>query len=272
ILVEGTSLSAPLVAGTAALLKSARPGLTVDQYRSLLIDTAGDAQTHTGQAAGVQQAGAGLLDADAAVRATVTAYPVSLSFGAGGSDARINRVLTLTNVGRDSEAFAISASPGSGTVVPAVAQSTVELTAGASADVPIVWSASGLATGTYEGFITVQGASSGTTIRVPYWYASTSGEPAHITILDSIESARRRSTQRDAVLFRVTDVSGVALVNVQPQVSVVSGGGAFRGINSRDSQVPGMFGIDVQMGDAAGTNVFRIQVGALSADVSIAGL
>src|SRR5205823_1847324 len=39
ILVDGTSFSTPLVAGSAALLKGARPGLTVDQYRSLLIDT-----------------------------------------------------------------------------------------------------------------------------------------------------------------------------------------------------------------------------------------
>jgi hypothetical protein len=33
--------------------------------------------------------------------------------------------------------------------------------------------------------------------------------------------------------------------------------------------VPGMFGIDVQLGPVAGTNVFRIQAGSVSADVSI---
>src|SRR5436305_8355871 len=34
VVEQGTSFSAPLVAGAAALIKSARPGLTVDQYRS----------------------------------------------------------------------------------------------------------------------------------------------------------------------------------------------------------------------------------------------
>ena len=38
---SGTSISAPLVAGTVALVKALRPGLTVDQYRSLVINTAG---------------------------------------------------------------------------------------------------------------------------------------------------------------------------------------------------------------------------------------
>jgi subtilisin family serine protease len=42
-LVDGTSFSSPIVAGAAALLKEARPGLTVAQYRSLLVNTAAPA-------------------------------------------------------------------------------------------------------------------------------------------------------------------------------------------------------------------------------------
>jgi len=37
---QGTSFSAPIVAGAAALLKAARPGLSAAQYRSLLVNTA----------------------------------------------------------------------------------------------------------------------------------------------------------------------------------------------------------------------------------------
>ncbi len=44
VLVDGTSFSTPLVAGAAALIKTARPGLSVDQYRSLLINSAAAAQ------------------------------------------------------------------------------------------------------------------------------------------------------------------------------------------------------------------------------------
>lgn len=67
---------------------SARPGLTVDQYRSLLINTA----------AGVESKG-WPRGWSAALNSTVTAYPTSLSLGAGGRDPLLNRALTLTNIG-----------------------------------------------------------------------------------------------------------------------------------------------------------------------------
>ena len=147
---------------------------------------------------------------------------------------------------------------------------SVQLAAGASADVPVTWTAAGLAAGTYEGFISITGTS-GTQTRIPYWYAVPSGVAAHITILDSISSGRRRSTQRDAVLFRVTDASGFSMATAQPQASATIGGGAIRGIVSHDDEVPGMFGLDVQLGIAAGQNVFVIQIGDVSVQVSITG-
>jgi subtilisin family serine protease len=271
ILVDGTSFSAPLVAGTAALLKSARPGLSPDQYRSLLINTAGALQMRSGDTPSVQQAGAGLLDARAALNSTVTAYPTSLSFGAGGPDTQVSRVLTITNVGQGAETFAVAASARGNEPAPAVATRTVQLAAGASADVPVSWSATGLAPGSYEGLLTITGSSSGTTINVPYWYAVTSSTPVHLTILDSITSARRGSLNRDAILFRVTDVSGLDLTDLQPQVNVLSGGGTVRGITSHDSDVPGVFGVDVQLGVSPGDNAFRIQAGSVVLDVSITG-
>jgi minor extracellular serine protease Vpr len=268
LLVDGTSFSTPLVAGAAALVKSARPGLSVDQYRSLLINAAATAGTHTGGTAGIQQAGAGLLDASAALRSTVTAYPALLSLGSGSADTQISRVLTLTNVGAGTETFAIAATPRTGGATLSVASSTVELAAGASIDLAVSWNGAGQASGTYEGVLTITGTSSGTKVNVPYWYAVATGVPANITILDGIASARRGSVQQQAVLFRITDVSGLNLATA-PQATSVSGGGTVRAVTSYDSEVPGMFGIDVQLGPVAGTNVFRIQAGDVTADVSI---
>src|SRR5258708_17905110 len=111
VLVGGTSFSTPLGAGAAALIKSARPGLSVDQYRSLLINSAAAAQTHAGQIPGIQQAGAGLLDASAARRSTVTANPSSLSLGAGSARPQNNRVLTITQPGSCAQTFAIATTP-----------------------------------------------------------------------------------------------------------------------------------------------------------------
>jgi len=270
ILVDGTSFSTPLVAGAAALIKGARPGLTVDQYRSLLINSASAVQAASGQTLSVQQTGAGVLNAYAALHSTVTAFPTSLSFGAGTSDAQISRSIKITNVGSSDETFSITPTPSTAGGSPSVAMNSVQLAAGASVDVPLTWNAGGLAAGTYEGVITISGTS-GTQTHVPYWYAVPSAVPAHITILDSITSGRRRSTQRDAVLFRVTDASGLSMASAQPQASVTVGSGAIRGIVSHDDEVPGMFGLDVQLGNAAGQNVFVIQIGDVSVQVSITG-
>jgi hypothetical protein len=117
----------------------------------------------------------------------------------------------------------------------------------------------------------VTGATSGAETRIPYWYAVTSGVAAHVSVLDAITSARRGSSARDAVLFRITDASGLPLTSVDPVVSVVSGGGVVRTITSYDSQVPGLYGLTVRLGATVGTNVFRIQAGDISTDIAITG-
>jgi minor extracellular serine protease Vpr len=271
ILVDGTSFSTPIVAGVAALVKSARPGLTPDQYRSLVIDTAAAIDAGTGPAPGVQQTGAGLLDADAALRSTIAAYPASLGLGAGGTDPQVSRSLTLSNVGGSQETLSINVVPQGDQPGPAPATNTVELAPGASAEVALAWTASGLAAGAYQGYIMVSGASSGTALKIPYWYAVASGTPAGITVLDLTTAARRGRVARDAVLFRVVDSAGLSLADAQPEATVVSGDGAVRGVVSYDSDVPGMFGLDVQLGLSAGPNVYHIQAGAAALDIVITG-
>jgi len=270
ILVDGTSFSTPLVAGAAALLKAARPGLTVDQYRSLLINSAGTVEAHKGGAAPLQETGTGSLDMVASLHGASAATPVSLSFGAGGGDAQVSSVLTITNLGSGDDTFTLAPVARTGGITPALASTELKLAAGASADVAVNWTASGLTNGTYEGFVTITSASTGTQQKVPYWYAVT-GSAATITLLDGIATARRGSVQRDALLFRVTDSSGVPLPNANVTVSVVSGGGRVGTTNVYDSDVPGLIGVDLQLGIVAGTNVFRIESGPASIDVEITG-
>ncbi len=91
----GTSFSAPLVAGTAALMLSVKPDLTPTQIRSILMSTARtfpvytDIQNCVAPQPGVTQdqcncttttCGAGMLDANAAVRAAA-----GVGSGGGGS-------------------------------------------------------------------------------------------------------------------------------------------------------------------------------------------
>ena len=115
---DGTSFSAPLVSGAAALVKAARPGLTAAQYKSLLVNNTGRISAKPGSAASAQEAGAGALDVSAALRATAAMEPVSLSFGVGGAGTLISKNLIVTNVGTARETFLISALPESGVARP----------------------------------------------------------------------------------------------------------------------------------------------------------
>lgn len=266
--VDGTSFSAPLVAGAAALLKSARPGLTAAQYRSLLVNSATPLSLAPGIRAGVQQSGTGVLDAGAALRSTLAAAPVSLSFGTGGPDPNVLRHLTLTNIGTAEETYLISVLPRDG--APGLdVPSQVRLDPGASAQLPVVFAGAGLQPGAYEGYLVAQGTVSGVESRIPYWYAVSPGAPRRITVLATDDAPEPGSNSADAIMFRVTDAAGVALTDIEPVVTVVSGGGTVTRVRSRDGLYPGVWGVNVQYGFRRGANVFKIEVGGLSREVTV---
>lgn len=270
-MLDGTSFSAPLVSGAAAILKQARPGLSVAQYRSLLIDTASPASLLPGSAARVQQGGAGLLNVLSALNATATASPVSLSFGTGGDFAAVQN-LTVTNVGAASDQFQLGISPRDGNgPIPSVSVNSVALDPGTSVSIPVTFAGSGLAPGEYEGFITVQGMQSSVATRVPYWYGVPSGVPAHITVLyneSSDGSVPVNSRIQSAVVFRVTDASGLPVSGVVPNATAISGGGSVTGL-SRSGFAPDAFALSVRTGTSAGFNVFQIVAGPVSLQVTI---
>src|SRR5207249_2622269 len=83
ILAAGTSISAPLVTGALALVEWARPGLRVEQYRSLILNSAVQIKDSTGAPYSPQIIGTGKLDVLGAVQNTLTAVPSVLNFGPG---------------------------------------------------------------------------------------------------------------------------------------------------------------------------------------------
>jgi minor extracellular serine protease Vpr len=263
-ITQGTSFSTPLVAGAAALLKAARPGLTNAQYRSLLIDSAAAA---SGTA---QQTGAGILNMAAALNATAAATPAELSFQVGDGNPNLLQSLTISNLGSSSTVFQLAAMPRGGTPVPALSQDSISLDPGASAQIVVNFSASALGPGQYEGYIRVADTSTGSEAHVPYWYAVPSNTPAFITVLNADQSgAVQAQSGQDSVLFRVTDASGIALTNIQPVVTVVSGTGVLSSVNSRNSLIPGAFGINLRLGTRRTTTVVRIQAGDITQDVPV---
>ncbi|MGC4770081.1 S8 family serine peptidase [Micromonospora sp. DT44] len=96
-LMSGTSMATPHVAGTAALVAAAHPDWTGQRIKEALVSTVKATPDYT-----PYQAGAGRVDAVAAVHATVFATPSAYSGFQGWPqqpDATVDRTVTYTNVG-----------------------------------------------------------------------------------------------------------------------------------------------------------------------------
>jgi subtilisin family serine protease len=269
VVSQGTSYSTPLMAGAAAVLKAARPGFTPLEYKSLLVNAA--AAAFPGQQQSVQDAGAGFLDLNAAMLATLAASPTSLSFGVGPGTNKLSATVRLSNLGYSRDTFQISVSPVGGAPAPVPSTSSVQLASDTYFDVPFAFTPSGLGPGEYEGFITIQGTGSATVARIPYWYGVASSTPAHITILSTPGAPPAAGTVvSDAIWFRVTDASGIIVAGVTPTVTVSSGGGSVVSVDSLNSYYPGVWAVTARMGPASGaSNVFVISAGKLTASVTI---
>ena len=268
ILVDGTSFAAPTVAGSAALLKSARPGLSVAQYRSLLINTASSVKVGNG-VAGVQQAGAGSLNTGAALLATAAAYPTSISFGTGGAFPQGTTTLQVSNVGSASDTFYVNVMPTGTSPAPSVSTQSLQLGPGVSGTVVVTLSGSNLAPGGYEGFIVVSEANGKVDTRVPYWYGVTSNAPVRITDIDSDVSGTRNANGE--IDFRITDAAGVPITSIVPTITVTAGNGRVVSIDNADADYPGLFAVTVRLGKTAGNNTFHVVAGNVSADFTVVG-
>jgi hypothetical protein len=199
--VNGSSAAAAVVAGAAALLAQARPGLDARALRSLLANTARPLPD-----ASVAAQGAGLLDLGTAAAAEFTATPSTLALGRANdvgwqtaTDVRIRNVstrkLTLSGsvVVRRGGAAELSFSvrpdrfvlrPGRSRTVQVNALATVEPAGSASAEGVVVFRSTGTRT-----------------LRVPW--AITFGPPTTGLLGEVRLSARdfRPSDQRPALLM-----------------------------------------------------------------------
>jgi minor extracellular serine protease Vpr len=295
------SFATATVAGALAALMSKRPGLTSDQYRSLIINTASPLIQADGNVARVMDAGAGELNVAAALKSTLAVYPYSLSFGVAAGTISQHRGLSLANLGTAAETYTLRAVSFDG--APAlkildmpsmcplgdaacVARGTETLTvtveAGRSATVYPRWHATGLAPGEYQGMILIEGtAGHGVVSVVPYWLGVPSGVPAavrsHISALladgmpfaeyynEPAASAMYPGTE-GWLFYLVTDSVGIAIqdaAQLQFQGTVVAGGGRI----GAPTPVPGSLGairIPVALGPSPGVNTFRFQFGAVA--------
>jgi minor extracellular serine protease Vpr len=175
--VEGTSFSAPMVAGAVALVKQRYPTLAPAGLKSAVVNTADprvmdfDYQGRPVEARAIAM-GAGKLDAASAVRTTVLAVPATLSFGQvlPTSTFPVSRTLRLRNQGTGSANVRLTVVQRDTDSAARVTLTPASATLGAGQEATFTLRLEGTRprAGIYEGIIRVEGGEA--PLRIPYLY------------------------------------------------------------------------------------------------------
>jgi len=176
--LDGTSFSAPHVAGAAALLLERNPSWSPSQVKSALMSTAGPAFADTADTteASVYLEGAGLVRLLDAVTPRIFTDPQSLSFHyldvtAGAASRAL--LLQVTDAGSGAGTWQIELQPQAASAGATISvPSSLTLASGGTATLPVVAQASaGAAAGDDFGFVVLR--QGGVTRRIPYAFLVT---------------------------------------------------------------------------------------------------
>ncbi len=267
--VTGTSFSAPLVSGSAALLVKARPGLPFEQYRSLLVNTARPLiESGSGLPLPLNRQGAGSLDLDSAMRSSVTVFPATVSFGGVSGDADATRSVILSNLSPDPLACNALVEPSRG-VAPTVSPESVALDGGGTAELALKMNAQEPKPGQHEGYVRLDCGGQHPPVRIPYWMGVKTGAPAGMKRAALKSSGKAGQTLWYAARYRVWDEAGLPLDNHPPEVTVEQGGGEVVDVWKSAYLFPGQYWIHVR--PAQGRNVFRVRFGQISETFEVQG-
>jgi subtilisin family serine protease len=185
-ILSGTSMASPHTAGAVALLLQAHPGLSAEEVRTLLQNTAEPHNWFGNPTLGfldnVHRQGAGMIRIADAAQATSTVTPSKLALGESQSGPAV-RTLTISNNGASAVTYNLShvaaLATGPNTFTPAFfnapsavsfSSPSVAVPAGGSATVDVTISPNaGLADRSlFGGYVVLTPQSGGQTLRVPF--------------------------------------------------------------------------------------------------------
>jgi minor extracellular serine protease Vpr len=170
---QGTSFSAPMVAGAAAALMEIFPDLGPLEIKSLLTNTASrDLTNEEGNPPNVLQAGSGMLDMGSAASAGAVFSPTNLNFGVLSYTGTIvlTRTFTIKNISSSADQFTVSFEPLiSGPTLTLSQNATGFLSPGGTASIDLSLQISAPMSGGFQGFVVLHSSTTSTLYRIPYW-------------------------------------------------------------------------------------------------------
>lgn len=262
---EGTSFSAPLVAGAAALVKQRNPRMTPAQVKSALVNTA-DAQIddfdYDGNRVKAYQSGvgAGQLDIGRALRADFSAEPATVSFGVPPSlprSAQIRFVNTGTAV--LNLRFSVSERVKATGVTVAVSPTTAAVNAGQTATVTLTISGTlPSASNWYEGSVVAEGGA--VALRVPYAYFVGDATVFNLLPITGLGFVGVAGNPIPRLNVKAIDKQGVPVDKKDVRFRMVSGGGSIIEGTAQTDAV-GIADARVRLGASIGEQVFSAEVG-----------
>ncbi len=259
--VSGTSFAAGLVAGAAALVKQAHPKFTPAQIKSALVNTASSQVLDNGANAGITAAGAGKLDASAAVGTAATVEPATLSFGVVDAATTLPATIpfTLSNVSNGSMPVTIQVVPTIQDSASAVSVSPnkVALAPGQTQQINAQLKGSLSTPGSFEGFLKISAGSA--TLRVPYLYVVSDGVPDNVLPLAGTSFTGSVNDQNFFIILKVIDRFGVAVPSETVQFNVASGDGVIATADPA-TDILGISAAIVNLGSQLGEQIFTADV------------
>ena len=225
--LDGTSFSAPHVAGVAALLTQRHPSWTPQQMKSALMSTAGPAWATTSQTeeASVLVEGAGLVNVATADKPLVFTDPQSLSFGylvaGGGANSRSISV-ALTDAGDGAGTWVAEVHAQVASAGATVEAAPVTLVPGGTAVMQITARASaGAVQGDNFGFVVLRRGSDARRIPYAFSVSRSSLTSASVTPLKTLQSGDTRSGDDRARAYRwpTSPFSILGIFGVDPSVN-----------------------------------------------------
>lgn len=194
--VGGTSMAAPHVAGSAALLRQLYPTWSNAEIKSALMSTSvyTDVWNSDGTPAQPLDMGAGRLDLTNAADPGVILDPPSLSFGQMVSGTSKSMDVTVTSVATETETYTLSTLyTGNGFAITqttpltgfAVSHSSITLDPGMSETISVTFdSAASMGVGNNQGYIVMEG-DNGHHAHMPAWARVTPEPSADVLVIDN---------------------------------------------------------------------------------------